>query len=176
MESLRGGCEGQREPACSGPPLTHLNVIQVLQENAFAAGALSAACTTVVLQPFDLVKTRLQNLTTTCGKTGRMITIVIDVVRTESVSGLWKGSIPSLMRNVPGIGLYFCSIDFLSKKICGESPVSPVAAVGVGMTARTFSGLVLLPMTLLKTKFESGLFRYRGAWHALSHTHAQGKD
>ena len=42
-------------------------------------------------------------------KTGRLsiIGVVADVVRTERVRGLWKGVTPSVVRTVPGVGLYF---------------------------------------------------------------------
>ena len=40
---------------------------------------------------------------------GRMsiVGVVLDVVRTERVRGLWRGVTPSVARTVPGVGLYF---------------------------------------------------------------------
>ena len=33
--------------------------------------------------------------------------VVVEVVRTERVRGLWRGVTPSVVRTVPGVGLYF---------------------------------------------------------------------
>jgi solute carrier family 25 protein 38 len=80
------------------------------------------------------------------------------------------------MRNVPGIGLYFVTIDFLQQAISGnDSSLSPVAAAAAGIGARTFAGILLLPMSLLKTKYESGLFKYSSLSNAVLQTYAAGK-
>lgn len=149
-------------------------VIHVLRTNAFASGSLSAVTTTVMLQPFDLVKTRLQSHATSHSGRKKIMTVISQVIRKESVAGLWKGTLPSLLRNVPGIGLYFWCLDFLSGGFCGDSPLSPLAALCVGTSARTFTVVVLLPMTLLKTKYESGLFRYSNLRQAVFHLYSHG--
>ena len=133
-----------------------------------------------MFQPFDLVKTRIQNdsfqLPTTQatkrykGSPGdkRLMSIVSHVVKHENrgMIGLWKGTAPSLIRTVPGIGLYFMSVDVLKGFLGNESPSAIEAAV-IGVTARGISGLILHPITVIKTRFESGQFKYRSLGHAL---------
>ena len=106
-----------------------------------------------------------------------MIPIVVGVVKRDSVAGLWKGTVPSLMRNVPGIGLYFFTIDFLQTAFRGkDKSLSPVAAAAAGVSARTLAGVVLLPMTVLKTKYESGLFNYSSLTNAVKQTYSSGES
>ena len=74
----------------------------------FAAGALSGTCSTVILQPFDLIKTRIQQSPNTSLYQAAKV-----IVKTEGISGFWTGVTPSLWRTVPGIGLYFSWVCFL---------------------------------------------------------------
>lgn len=129
-----------------------------------------------MFQPLDLVKTRLQSHVAIGTSGSGIIPIVVGVVKRDSVAGLWKGTTPSLMRNVPGIGLYFFTIDFLQQALSTpDKSLSPIAAAAAGVTARTFAGVVLLPMTVLKTKYESGLFRYSSLTNAVRQTYSSGE-
>jgi len=125
---------------------------------AFLSGSLSATCSTILFQPFDLIKTRIQNDPNKLS--------VIQVVRHDNLRSLWRGTTPSLVRTVPGIGLYFMSIDFLNGLLA--RPPSAVEAAFIGVTARGLAGVVLHPMTVVKTRFESGQFKYSSLSRALS--------
>ncbi|KAF5889499.1 intraflagellar transport protein 56, partial [Clarias magur] len=77
---------------------------------AFMCGSLSGTCSTLLFQPLDLVKTRLQTLqNSTQPGSARlgMLRVLITVVRTERLLGLWKGVSPSFVRCIPGVGIYF---------------------------------------------------------------------
>lgn len=149
---------------------------QILRLNPLLCGSASATCSTLLFQPLDLVKTRLQSHVMVGAPGGRVLPIVLDVVKRDRVIGLWKGTVPSLMRNVPGIGLYFFTIDVLRNSFCSQDKsLSPAAAAATGVTARTFAGVVLLPMTVLKTKYESGLFKYSSLTNAVKHTYSSGE-
>uniref|UniRef100_A0A669PBL6 Solute carrier family 25 member 38 n=1 Tax=Phasianus colchicus TaxID=9054 RepID=A0A669PBL6_PHACC len=58
---------------------------------AFVCGSISGTCSTLLFQPLDLLKTRLQTLQS--GRAG-MVAVLFRVVRTESLLGLWKGVSP----------------------------------------------------------------------------------
>lgn len=64
---------------------------------AFMCGSFSGTCSTLLFQPLDLVKTRLQTLQSGVqpgsGRVG-MMAVVLSVVRTERLLGLWKGVSP----------------------------------------------------------------------------------
>ena len=93
---------------------------------AFLAGSFSGTCSTVLFQPLDLVKTRIQNHQTSVSNTSStassavtvtqkpgMFQIVRHVLATERLPGLWRGILPSITRTVPGVGLYFGSLHWL---------------------------------------------------------------
>lgn len=129
---------------------------------AFFAGALSGTCSTVLFQPFDLVKTRLQ---VKIGSSNGMLYTFYSVARREHIVGLWRGLVPSLSRCVPGIGMYFCALHGLAQTFGSEDP-SMGESVLMGVCARTVVGITLLPVTVLKARFESGVFKYNSMLHA----------
>lgn len=133
---------------------------------SFLAGSVSGTCSTILFQPLDLVKTRLQSPVAVGAAPSGLITVVTNVVRHEKLIGLWKGMVPSLSRTVPGIGVYFSSLHHLRTKF-GSSDPHPLESMAMGMYARSISGLTMLPFTVVKTRFESGQFQYRSVAQAL---------
>jgi len=141
---------------------------------SFLAGSFSGTCSTIFLQPLDLIKTRIQqahynHLVTSASDsvaltTSRPLTIYSTlrvVVATENVAGLWKGMAPSITRTVPGVGLYFGSLHWLKTSFGGNTDKpGPLHAICLGMTARSVAGIAMIPITVLKTRFESGQYNY----------------
>lgn len=72
-------------------------VLQYPILKSFLAGSFSGTFSTILFQPLDLVKTRLQNTANT-RKHGAprhpMLTTVIHIIRKENIFGLWKGMTP----------------------------------------------------------------------------------
>lgn len=154
---------------------------------SFVSGSVSGFTSTVVFQPFDLVKTRIQtaamNHSQAMGpsqaihaataevrpstKTGRLsiIGVVADVVRTERVRGLWKGVTASVVRTVPGVGLYFSVLHTMKTNLDISQPTALQNLV-IGGGSRTIAGSILLPFTVIKTRYESGFFGYTGVTNA----------
>lgn len=139
---------------------------------AFLAGSFSGTCSTVLFQPLDLVKTKIQNhhqntvasnneasSTLTVTKKPGMFQIARHVLATERLPGLWRGIMPSITRAVPGVGLYFGTLHWL-KSGFGDQKPSALQSVCLGMTARSFAATVMIPITVIKTRFESGQFNY----------------
>ncbi|XP_073995790.1 mitochondrial glycine transporter-like isoform X2 [Rhodnius prolixus] len=136
---------------------------------AFLAGSLSGTFSTVLFQPLDLVKTRLQNapISNASGpQTAGMLHMMNNILRKEHMSGLWKGMTPSITRTIPGVGLYFSSVHWMTNAFTGGTP-NPIEAIVIGVTGRTFSAVCLIPITVVKTRFESGEYPYRNISHAL---------
>ena len=61
---------------------------------SFVAGSLSGTCSTVLLQPLDLVKTRIQSPATLEHSHRGILYTISNVVRHEKILGLWRGVIP----------------------------------------------------------------------------------
>uniref|UniRef100_A0A669BFV2 Solute carrier family 25 member 38a n=1 Tax=Oreochromis niloticus TaxID=8128 RepID=A0A669BFV2_ORENI len=105
---------------------------------AFMCGSLSGTCSTLLFQPLDLVKTRLQTLQTGVhsGRVG-MVSVLLSVVRTERLLGLWKGVSPSFVRTIPGVGIYFSTYYSLKQHFLQDRRPGAAEAVLLGGGART---------------------------------------
>lgn len=130
---------------------------------SFLAGSFSGTCSTILFQPLDLVKTRLQTAATitiepSCNN--GMIATLGKVVKNERLFGLWKGMTPSIIRCVPGVGMYFSSLTYLKTNLC-EHP-GPLQAIALGVCARTLTTVTMIPITVIKARSESGVYRYSG--------------
>ncbi|XP_071246539.1 mitochondrial glycine transporter B-like isoform X3 [Salvelinus alpinus] len=134
-------------------------------------GSLSGTCSTLLFQPLDLVKTRLQtlqnNMKPGAPKVG-MMTVLVQVIRTESFLGLWKGVSPSFVRCIPGVGIYFSTFYSLKQHYFQEGRAPNAGeAVLLGAGARAVAGVCMLPVTVIKTRFESGRYNYVSVLGAL---------
>ncbi|NXF65992.1 S2538 protein, partial [Ciccaba nigrolineata] len=136
---------------------------------AFVCGSISGTCSTLLFQPLDLLKTRLQTLQPAVNGAGRagMVTLLFRVVRTESLLGLWKGVSPSFARCIPGVGIYFSTLYMMKQKFLVDRSPTALESVFLGATARAVSGICMLPVTVVKTRYESGRFGYGSVYGAL---------
>ncbi|KAF9030697.1 mitochondrial carrier, partial [Hymenopellis radicata] len=143
------------------------------------SGALSGLASTVCLQPFDLVKTRVQQVDHghAVARVGILPT-TRDILSTQGAKGLWRGTNASLIRNVPGVALYMAGLTHL-RTILAASPYftlplprlpGELSAQGnllAGATARVTVGFVLNPFSVLKARFESNMYAYPSLFQAL---------
>ncbi|KAM6956964.1 mitochondrial glycine transporter A [Aplochiton taeniatus] len=133
-------------------------------------GSLSGTCSTLLFQPLDLVKTRLQTLQSNVqpgsARVG-MVTVFLSVIRTEKLLGLWKGISPSFVRTIPGVGIYFSTYYSLKQHFFQERIPGAMEAMMLGAGSRTVAGVFMLPVTVIKTRFESGKYNYGSVAGAL---------
>lgn len=138
---------------------------------SFVAGSFSGTFSTILFQPLDLVKTRLQNPVPAAiggGPASGMLTIMGHILQKEHITGLWRGMTPSLTRCVPGVGLYFSSLYWLKNHMVGPGKeLEPLQAVTLGIIARSMSGVCMIPITVIKTRYESGVYDYKSIGAAL---------
>jgi solute carrier family 25 protein 38 len=142
---------------------------------SFLAGTFSGTCSTIFFQPLDLVKTRLQQNVLFAGAAGAplagpqqaagMVGVVRHIIATEhGVRALWTGIVPSIARTVPGVGIYFSSLELLKTRFGGaansDKKSKMMKNLILGMTARTISGCIMIPATVIKTRFESRTYNY----------------
>ena len=118
---------------------------------AFLAGSFSGVASTLLFQPLDLLKTRLQ---TTGGKeAGGLTRALASVVTRHGVAGLWRGLAPSLARTVPGVGLYFSAAHSLRASLAPDP--SPATSLLVGAAARSLAVTATIPVTVVKLRCEA---------------------
>ncbi|KAM3822533.1 mitochondrial glycine transporter isoform 1-T1 [Vipera latastei] len=136
---------------------------------AFFCGSVSGTCSTLLFQPLDLLKTRLQSVQPTVSGSGRikMVALLIKVARTESIFGLWKGVSPSFIRCIPGVGIYFSTLYMIKQHFWREHTPTALESVLLGATSRTVAVICMLPITVVKTRYESGKYSYESVYGAL---------
>ncbi|TFK43124.1 solute carrier family 25 member 38 [Crucibulum laeve] len=144
------------------------------------SGALSGFATTVFLQPFDLLKTRMQQgdgRIKPRNHSSIILTTTREVITSNGVIGLWRGTAASLIRNVPGVALYMTSLtqlrtimatspyfSVIRKQTRENSSVLPALTsqgnLLAGATTRVGVGFLLNPFSVLKARFESNMYAY----------------
>uniref|UniRef100_A0A670JEY8 Solute carrier family 25 member 38 n=1 Tax=Podarcis muralis TaxID=64176 RepID=A0A670JEY8_PODMU len=126
---------------------------------AFVCGSISGTCSTLLFQPLDLLKTRLQTL--------QRDAYALGVVRTESILGLWKGVSPSFARCIPGVGIYFSTLYMIKQHFLLDRSPTALESVLLGGTSRTVAVVCMLPITVVKTRYECGRYGYESIYGAL---------
>ena len=123
------------------------------------AGLVAGALSSVVLQPLDVVKTRMQS-----ARTGRinLYQAAIEIWRAEGAGGLWAGTVPSAVRLAGGIALYFLFLgeaEAASKRLLGHlsGAMAAVRDFLLGAVSRGAAATLFCPITVLKTREEEGI-------------------
>jgi len=147
------------------------------------SGALSGFATTVCLQPFDLLKTRMQqgDGTFRMRRNAFIFGTTREIIASNGLAGLWRGTTASLIRNVPGVALYMMSLTQL-RTAMATSPYFARVHKGInhdsknssvlptltssgnllaGATTRVGVGFFLNPFSVLKARFESNMYAYQ---------------
>lgn len=149
----------------SDKPLSHLI-------GGFAGGLTSA----VILQPFDLVKTRLQQ---------QQSGSIRDTIRSlSSYKELWRGTLPSAVRTSVGSALYLTSLHGFRSLLASDKvamhkapsssslpKLSMAENLVTGAVSRGFVGFITMPITIVKVRYESTLYRYDSVRGALQSIH-----
>ncbi|KAL2020693.1 hypothetical protein VTK56DRAFT_8089 [Thermocarpiscus australiensis] len=140
----------------------------------FVAGLGSGVLSAVLLQPIDLLKTRVQQSGT------HSLTAAIADIRAAPrlLPALWRGAVPSALRTGFGSAIYFTSLNAIRQSAAhipflqhdkqrgfptSSSSLPKLSNTGnllAGALARSLAGLILMPLTVLKVRYESTLYRY----------------
>ncbi|KAL4791282.1 solute carrier family 25 member 38 [Aspergillus venezuelensis] len=143
----------------------------------FGAGLLSGLTSSILLQPADLLKTRVQQ----SGHHASLLPTVKTILSSPNpVRNLWRGTLPSALRTGFGSALYFTSLNTLRQSLATppaiivSSPsisipssssalpkLSNTANLATGAAARVAAGFVMMPVTVLKVRYESDYYAYR---------------
>ncbi|RKP01647.1 hypothetical protein CXG81DRAFT_29705 [Caulochytrium protostelioides] len=182
------------------------------------SGAFAGLVSCVALQPLDLIKTRLQQqqqqqqqpsvtMVASSPSASRpwhripLVHTAASVVQADGVRGLWRGTTPSVLRNGPGIALYFVVLEDLRARLntlaarpavraylAAASAAPAAAAAGAtdglltralrggdtlingvsGVTARGLVSMIMMPVSVVKVRYESSWYRYPSMAHAAS--------
>ncbi|KAJ5190780.1 Mitochondrial glycine transporter [Penicillium cinerascens] len=140
----------------------------------FSAGLCSGLTSSILLQPADLLKTRVQQ-----SKQSLLPTLKAILSSPHPIRGLWRGTLPSALRTGFGSALYFTSLNALRQTVAqANTPIvlagttapksssalpklSNSANLATGAVARVAAGFVMMPVTVLKVRYESDYYAYR---------------
>lgn len=144
----------------------------------FVAGLGSGVLSAILLQPADLLKTRVQQ----SGSSSLVVTIR-DIAKSPNViRSFWRGTTPSVLRTGFGSAIYFTTLNALRQNVARSNIIHSIAAsdkggrsthssslpklsnianLMTGAMARTFAGFILMPMTVIKVRYESNLYSYK---------------
>lgn len=163
--------------ASSGAKPSPSPPIQIPPSATLLSGATSGLVSCILLQPLDLLKTRLQQANSRTAplgtKTQRLANTIQNVVAQDGIKGLWRGTWPTILRNVPGVALYFYSVTELRRQLATQpvkylsvaqssptatanTPAKPTSTGNLlaGAFARVTVGFILCPITVVKARFE----------------------
>ncbi|KAJ5280971.1 Mitochondrial glycine transporter [Penicillium angulare] len=139
----------------------------------FTAGLCSGLTSSILLQPADLLKTRVQQ-----SQQALLPTLKVILSSPNPVRGLWRGTLPSALRTGFGSALYFTSLNALRQTVAQTNAplltnatpaksssalpkLSNTANLATGAVARVAAGFVMMPVTVLKVRYESDYYAYR---------------
>nr|POE54880.1 solute carrier family 25 member 38 like [Quercus suber] len=134
--------------------------------------ASSGATSAILLQPADLLKTRVQQ-----SKSSTLTQALREILQGPNpIRSLWRGAVPSVLRTGTGSALYFGLLNQMRVHASKLSVVqnhdtsiatsnappklSNLANLTTGSLARVTAGLVVNPITLLKVRYESTHYAY----------------
>ncbi|KAK9780741.1 hypothetical protein AB5N19_07213 [Seiridium cardinale] len=137
----------------------------------FVAGLCSGTSGAILLQPIDLLKTRVQQ----SGSQSIRATIREIAKSPNAVAAFWRGTVPSTLRTGFGSAVYFTTLSTIRQRatplaVAASSAsssssslpkLSNTANLLSGAVARAFAGFLLMPLTILKVRYESNLYSYQ---------------
>ena len=135
--------------------------------SSFVGGASAGLIASATLQPFEVIKTRMQ-VPGGQGGANNIFSTASRVVRTQGVLALWSGVSASCIRTTAGAGLYFFVLDKMQKEVKqwqkkkyanGEKKQSEFEnsyGVMVGAVSRASIATLLNPISVVKTRLEYG--------------------
>ncbi|KAL4910675.1 hypothetical protein BDW74DRAFT_141592 [Aspergillus multicolor] len=150
----------------------------------FGAGLLSGLTSSILLQPADLLKTRVQQ---SAHPSSLLSTVKTILSSPNPVRNLWRGTLPSALRTGFGSALYFTSLNALRTSLASTAlnptshkngagnggasssalpKLSHTANLTTGAAARVAAGFVMMPVTVLKVRYESDYYAYRSLYSA----------
>ncbi|XP_053158926.1 mitochondrial carnitine/acylcarnitine carrier protein [Hemicordylus capensis] len=126
----------------------------------FAAGMLSGVFTTAIMAPGERIKCLLQ-IQAASGeiKYGGPLDCAKQIYREAGIRGVYKGTVLTLMRDVPASGMYFMTYEWLKNILTPEG--QNVGALSVprilfaGGMAGIFNWAVGIPPDVLKSRFQT---------------------
>ncbi|GCC33592.1 protein kinase, cAMP-dependent, regulatory, type II, alpha A isoform X1 [Chiloscyllium punctatum] len=144
-----------------GKKLQQKNIEDVLTyPQLFAAGMLSGVFTTVIMAPGERIKCLLQIQAATGEKKyAGPLDCAKQIYKASGIRGIYKGTVLTLMRDVPASGMYFMTYEWLKHTLTPEgrsvADLSVPRILFAGGMAGIFNWAVAIPPDVLKSRFQT---------------------
>ncbi|XP_071402978.1 mitochondrial carnitine/acylcarnitine carrier protein [Centroberyx affinis] len=150
----------QLQQADHGKPLTHTQI--------FLSGCLAGVFTTVIVAPGERIKCLLQvQASSGQSKYAGPLDCAIRLYKEQGIRSVYKGTVLTLIRDVPSNGLYFLTYESLKNFLTPEgqsvSQLSTPKILLAGGIAGILNWTIALPPDVLKSNFQTAADgKYRG--------------
>jgi len=141
----------------------------------FCAGMIAGVYSTVIMAPGERIKCLLQ--TDTTGKYKGMGDCAKQLFREGGIKNVYKGTVLTLMRDVPASGCYFGIYEVLKDQLtpAGSTQMSLRAVLLAGGMAGMANWAVAIPPDTLKTRFQTDVTgQYKGVGDVYRSVMAEG--
>ncbi|XP_053704420.1 mitochondrial carnitine/acylcarnitine carrier protein isoform X1 [Synchiropus splendidus] len=146
------GLGKQLQQSDPGKPLTHSQI--------FLSGCLAGVFTTVIVAPGERIKCLLQ---VQAGSAKSRYTGPVDcavrLYKEQGIRSVYKGTVLTLIRDVPSNGLYFLTYEYLKNVLTPEgqsvSQLSTPKILLAGGVAGILNWTIALPPDVLKSNFQT---------------------
>jgi solute carrier family 25 (mitochondrial carnitine/acylcarnitine transporter), member 20/29 len=154
------GVYGSSKRALARGPDDPLSLMRI-----FIAGCITGVATTIITAPVELVKARLQVQYNAAPVPGvptfnGPMEMAKHIVKAEGVPGLFRGTVATLWRDVPGTGIYFAVYEAVRRAFAKQAGVKPTE---IGALKTLISGgcagigiwICMFPVDLLKSRAQT---------------------
>ncbi|KAM7539966.1 hypothetical protein Aperf_G00000020875 [Anoplocephala perfoliata] len=173
-EGIRGLYKGMLTPLLGSVPLFALcflgynigkavfarDINCISKPEVFCAGMLSGVFTTILMSPGERIKCLLQVQTNDVNpKYHGPVDVVKQLYREGGIRNIYKGSVITLLRDVPASGMYFLSYEWIKeifkRQNASKSDLNVLQTLFSGGMAGVFNWLVAIPPDVLKSRLQT---------------------
>ncbi|XP_066436568.1 mitochondrial carnitine/acylcarnitine carrier protein-like isoform X2 [Eleutherodactylus coqui] len=135
----------------------------------FSAGMLAGLCAAIIVVPAERIKCLLQaQANSKVKRFSGPVDCARELFRKQGIQSLYRGTVLTLLRDIPASGMYFMSYEWMKDKMTPHGgSVSDLSAARIllaGGVAGMCNWVVAIPMDVLKSRFQTASeSRYRGA-------------
>lgn len=124
----------------------------------FAAGAFSGIFTTSIMAPGERIKCLLQIQQSAAHKVyNGPVDCAVKLYKQGGIRSIYRGSVATLMRDVPASGLYFLTYEALKNYITdhGKTEIGILGTILAGGSAGIANWLIGMPADVLKSRLQT---------------------
>lgn len=127
----------------------------------FAAGAFSGIFTTSIMAPGERIKCllQIQQASTGPAKYSGPVDVVKQLYKQGGMRSIYKGTVATLLRDVPASGMYFMTYDWLQRVLTpeeqGSNEIGLLRTIFAGGMAGIANWMVGMPADVLKSRLQT---------------------